>query len=570
MGRRWRWVRRGVVLFLAAWAGVAAILLLSARSASEDAFDQLDRAQRRRTFSALVDRETAQRIGSAQQGFADAAQTLESPWLAPLRVVPVLGRQVRASSRLTRAAADASTIAVDALDDLRLATDGPAPGGQERITLLRDLATTVERSRTRLAAIDGPDGKALITPLLEARTEFLDAQTEAAEGLERAESVLRGMSQLLEGGTYLLLGANNAEMRAGSGMFLSASTITTQGGRLDLGDVRPTNDLVLGAGVPVDGELAENWPWLEPGRDFRNLGLTPRFAISAEIASRMWLQVPGGGPVDGVMAVDVEGLRRLLRVVGPVTVGEIRYTSTTVREQLLHGQYRRFGGDQQARVDELGQVARAVFARLEDGGGKIDSLATEMVAAAGGRHLLLWSSDDAEQAAWRTASVDGRLQEDSLGVSVLSRGANKLDWFLDVTSTVEVERQEAATEVTVEVDLANRTPDGEPRYVTGPNVDGLFPGEYSGIVVVNLPRAARAVRVTGGAYQTLAGADGPTQVRGTYLRLPRGRTDTVKVTFRLPAGPGSLVLEPSGRVRPTTWRSGGETWKEEKRRTVRW
>lgn len=555
---------------LLAWIALAVFLLLGARSASEDGFDQVDLAQRRRTFSALTDPGTADLLRSAGSRFGDARRTLDHPLLAPLRVLPVLGRQVRAGAQLNAAAADASAIAVAAVDDLRDATAGPAPAGPDRIALLRRLAVTVERSRTRMAEIDPGNGEALISPLRDARTEFADARTEAIDGLDRAGTVLRGVSRFLEGRTYLLLGANNAEMRAGSGMFLSASTVTTDAGRLRLGDVRPTNELVLDSGVPVKDQVARNWPWLDTGRDFRNLGLTPRFAASAEIASRMWARVPGGGPVDGVISVDVDALRGLLRVVGPVTVAGTRYTATSVREQLLHGQYRRFGSDQEARVDELGQVARAVFDRLEQGRWEVDQLATELVAAAAGRHLLLWASDPAEQDAWQVASVDGRLQDRSLAVSVLSRSANKVDWFLDVAASVDVDPGPAATDVRVRVDLVNRVPAGETRYVAGPNLDGLAEGEYTGIVLLNVPEDATDVQVSGGAYDTVIGADGPTQVRGRYVRLLRGRSATVVLRFRLPPGPGVLVLEPSARVKPTLWSSGGQVWKFEKRRHISW
>ncbi len=68
-------------------------------------------------------------------------------------------------------------------------------------------------------------------------------------------------------------------------MFLSAATLGFDQGRLELGDVRPTQELVLPPGsVPVTGDLAANWPWLDPGRDLRNLGLTADFPQSAALA----------------------------------------------------------------------------------------------------------------------------------------------------------------------------------------------------------------------------------------------------------------------------------------------
>ena len=58
----------------------------------------------------------------------------------------------------------------------------------------------------------------------------------------------------------------------------------------------------------------------------------------------------------------------------------------------------------------------------------------------------------------------------------------------------------SGTDVKVDISLRNRTPaKGDPKYVVGPNIEGLT-GEYAGIVAVNVPKAARSVRFEGGAY----------------------------------------------------------------------
>ncbi len=560
-----------VVVLLLGWLAAVAVVLLLAGSATAAGFDELDAAQRRRTFANLADPATGDRLGRAADQFGRAHELLANPLLAPVRLLPVVGRQVRAADDLAAAAADAAGIAEDATGELRRATAGPTPRGQARIDLLHRMGDTIRRSRARLARVDLGGEVALIGPLEDGRRRYGDARDDALEGLERAGAVVDGAARFLDGRTYLLLGANNAEMRAGSGMFLSASTLTTTDGDMTLGDVRPTQDLVLPAGVPVDDEVARNWPWLDTGRDFRNLGLTPRFPASAAIAARMWQDVPGGGPVDGVVALDVDALRGLLAVVGPVEVGGVRYTAQSVRQQLLHAQYLRFGRDQAARTDQVGQVARAVFDRIQQSRWEVEDMATALVDAAVGRHLLLWSSDRTEQAAWEHASVDGRLQDRSLAVSVVSRSANKLDWFVGASVTVEARTAPGgATTVRARITLDNRTPPGEPRYVAGPNAEGLAEGEYAGIVVVNAPGAATAVNLTGGQFETLAGTDGPTQVVGRYVRVARGARAVLELTFRLPAGVRSLVLEPTARVKPTEWRFGEKTWALEKRRTVNW
>jgi hypothetical protein len=559
------------VLGAVVWGIVVALMLLSAGGKSRDALDELRAAQNERTFSALVDPTTAARMHDAADGFSDADSTFGSPIVAPAKFLPIVGRQIRAADALNGAAADTADLAADAADELREATTGPTPVGAERVALIQQLGDLVRRTSTGLEGIDPDRPEALVGQLDEAFDKFTESRSDGLEGLHNAEAVLDGAIQLLDGQSrYLLLGANNAEMRAGSGMFLSAGTLEINAGSLRMGDVESTGEKILDPPVAVDGELATNWPWLAPGRDFRNLALSPSFPQTAALAQRMWAVAPGGGPVDGVMAIDVEGLQALLGVVGPVEVDGVMYDRDNVRFQLLNGQYKRFDRRTEERREALGDVARAVFDRLEGGGWKVDELATALVDATQGRHLLLWSSVEAEQKAWSTAGADGHLEEDSLAVSVLNRGANKLDFFLDSSVDVQTSPAGDGTDVSVTVVLANKTPVGEPRYVAGPSAEGVAEGEYSGIVEVNVPGSATDVSFTGGQYSTLSGVDGPTIVSAQYVRIPRDASATLVLTFRLPAGVTSMSVEPTARVPVTRWRLDDVDFTVDRRRTLEW
>jgi hypothetical protein len=561
-----------LVVAAVAWGVVVSLMLLSASGKSRDALDELRAAQNERTFSALVDPATAARMHDAADGFSDADSAFGSPVVAPAKFLPIVGRQIRAADSLNGAAADTADLAADAADELREATTGPTPVGAERVALIQQLNDLVGRTSAGLKDIDPDRPEALVGPLDEAFDKFTESRSDGLEGLHNAEAVLDGAVQLLDGQSrYLLLGANNAEMRAGSGMFLSAGTLEINAGSLHMGDVESTGEKILDPPVAVDGELATNFPWLAPGRDFRNLALSPSFPQTAALAQRMWAVAPGGGPVDGVLAIDVDGLQAMLGVVGPVEVDGVMYDHDNVRFQLLNGQYKRFNGRTDERREVLGDVARAVFDRLEGGGWKVDELATALVDATQGRHLLLWSSVEAEQKAWSTAGVDGQLDDDSLAVSVLNRGANKLDFFLE--SAVDVETAPGAdggTDVSVTVVLTNKTPAGEPRYVAGPGVDGVAEGEYSGIVEVNVPGAATDVSFTGGQYSTLSGVDGPTIVSGQYVRIVRDASATLVLTFHLPAGMTSMSVEPTARVPVTQWRHNDVAFTSDRRRTLEW
>lgn len=561
-----------LLVLAGAWLCVAGWMLVSARAASQRGFDQLSAARRDPSFSALLGPTTARRVERARQSFDDAHGRLTSPLVAPLRWFPVIGRQIRSGDRVDRAAGSATSTAADALSELRRLSRPPTPTGQGRVRLVRSITSLLERAHRSLERVDPGSGGGLIGSLAKARTDLLQKRREVLGGLERASRLTAGLADLLQGPSrYLLLGSNNAEMRAGSGMFLSATTIDTAGGRLHLGRVRATDQLILPPkAVPVVGDLARNWSWLDPSRDFRNLALTPDFPVSARLAAQMWQRVPGGSRVDGVVAVDVDGLRALLRAVGPVTVGGVRYTAPTIRERLLHGQYRDFDKDRAARRDRLGDVARAVFDRVEHGRWKVDRLATELVGAAQGRHLLMWSARPPAERAWQAASVDGRLGSRSLSVALLNRGGNKLDFFVHQGIDVRTRSATGGTQVRVTVTLDNRTPLGETRYVSGPNSPDLREGQYAGILVVNVPQRARHLRLSGGSYDTFSGRDGPTVANGRFLTLSRGGHLVLQATFSLPTSARSMVVEPTARAPEARWTINGRRWHLEKRRTVRW
>ncbi len=429
---------------------------------------------------------------------------------------------------------------------------------------------------TRLRAVDPGAADGLVPPLASAHRRFVDERATVLDGLQKAELLTQALRRLLQGPSdYLLVGANNAEMRAGSGMWLTGTSLHADAGTLSLGPVRPTDDLVVPKGtVPVtDVDLARNWSFIDPGHDFRQLAVTPRFPVSAELATRLWAAQPGNGPVSGVVVIDIDGVRDLLRAVGPVTVGGVEYSAPTLRQRLLHDQYAAFGKDQAARKDALGDVARATFDKLEQGGWKPSVLADQLALAVQGRHLLAWSSDPVEQRGWEAVGVDGALQPSSLAVSLLNRGGNKLDPFVDQRIQVATAPAGPDTEVTVTVRTTNAAPaSGLPAYVAGgPQAGaGLQPGEYGGILAVNVPGAAGRIRITGGQYLALAGPDGSTQVRGVYLTVPPGGESTVVVRFVLAGHHGSMVLEPTGRVPEARWTSGGRTYRAELRRTIHW
>lgn len=569
------WSRRRIVVlvgagFVLVWLMAVAWLLVGARSEMAAGTSDLRSVRRDASISSLVEPSSREELASAADHFDAAEAKVDSPILAPLKIVPVASRHLRAAQRVVDASQEGTEVAEDALGSLVELTERPRAAGPERVETLRDLAAVAASAHAELDRIDPGSPDALIGPLGDAVAELDEQRSDAADAAAQLERTSQAIADVLEGpAPYLLLGANNAEMRNGSGMALSAAELSFDGGRMDLGDVRPTADLILAEGaVPAGGDLAANWPWIDAGRDLRNVGLTADFPQSAALAADTWAAVPGGGPVGGVILLDVDGIRSLLRVVGPVEVDGVRYTSDNVRGELLRAQYSRYDGDRVARRDQLGAVARAIFERLEAGEWQLEDLATELVDAVTRRHLLVWSSDPEIAEALADVGADGHLSEQSVSVGLLNRSATKADSWVDVAVDIETEaRIDDRTELTITYEIDNRTPGSGPAYVVGPNVAGLEAGDHSALVVVNLPAGTTGVELSG-AEVFLQGGDGPTVVVAGRVTVRRGTTATVVVRALLPAGLEQVTIEPSARIEPTSWTVDGVELGRDRRTTV--
>jgi Protein of unknown function (DUF4012) len=336
----------------------------------------------------------------------------------------------------------------------------------------------------------------------------------------------------------------------------------------------PTGDIPVPAGlVHVTGDLESNWGWLNPGIDWRNLGLTPQFNVNGPLAARMW-QALTGQQVDGVMAVDVNTLQQLLQVTGPVTLADGTVLNAgNVIQYLVHDQYAGLTDTSAApgRQDRLGSLASAALNALNGESLDLKNLATAMTTATEGRHLLVWSARKKTEDAWIGGGVAGELTPDSAMVAVINQGGNKLDQYLTVATDLQITPDSGGSEGTLTVDLQNQTPPGQGQFIGGPfpGVDESY-GEYLGQLAVNLPAEASHLRVLGGAREDALGAEGPVWLLATPVAVKAGTTEKIVVTFRLPPGHGSMTIVPSARLNPVSWHYGGATYNDGAPFTLSW
>lgn len=578
--RRHRW-RVVVVPLLGAWlAAVVALCALAVRDLQRGA-DTLRTARAELDLGELASGSVADDLGDARTSFASARRRVTNPLLLPLRPLPVVGRHLRSVTALSRAAASVTETAERAVRSSSAVVRTPPADGEERLETLEVLRAVVREARTDLEPVSlGPD-RALVGPLARRRAAFAEDLAQARGALERADAALSTALDLLRGPRrYLLLVGSNAEMRAGSGAFLSVGVLETQGGSLRIARTVAAGDITLkpGQGLPYPTQAADlegRWGWLEPNREWRNLGVSPRFPASAALAAEMWKASSGEtAGVDGVLALDVEAVRAIVAATGPVKVGDRTFEAREVVPYLLHDQYveagSQLGGRQAERRELLGALAGAAVDAIQSGNVAIAELADGLAGAVRGRHLMAWSATPSQQAGWAAAGAAGDVPTDALLLGIVNRGANKLDPFLGVEATLTVDDERDTA--TVVVDLHNRAAaSGEPAYVAGPNPStGTAAGEYKGIVTLTVPGFASRITIDGVSPTAVAGRDGATNVVGGEVRVPSGGRAKVTVRFALPAGARSMTVQPSARVPPATWTFRGTDFTDVEARTLRW
>jgi hypothetical protein len=564
------WLSLGLVV--AAYGGTVLALVAGAARDADRGRHQIELARGRAGISDLVAGAPIPRLRAARAAFDRAHAKVTNPLLAPLAPLPVVGRQLRSLRALSRSARDVADIGAGAAAEARRALARPHAAGPQRVALVDAIHRLVSSASARLSSVDLGPRRALVPPLRKAYDELSTQLTDVRATLSSASAATDGVSALLTGPRrYLVFAANNAEMRAGSGMLLSVGLLEAREGRIELGDMVPVEDALPppGSAPPIgDADLARLWGWKAPNEDYRQLLLSPRFPASAALAARMWIAA-GHPPVDGVLVLDPVAVRAVLAATGPVVADGRTITSETVVGELLKDQYRRFGADVSSRREELGVIARAVFDAVDRGDLSISTLGSELVEAVAGRHLMIWSSRSAEQRAWERGGVAGTLRPDSVLLAVDNRGCNKMDPHLEARADLTLRRGRRSTSARLVVRLANTTPPGLPRYVTGNCPNGLAARQYLGILAVTLPGSAAAITLDGKARFTAAGRDGPTIAIAEGFVLDAGDERRFVIRFRLPPEHRSVRVEPGARVPATRWTSGTTSWRDTAARIVR-
>lgn len=525
--------------------------------------------------------------------------------LAPLTLVPGLVGQVRGIQNLTAVTASLGHTARHEADGLQHEIDR-GTSSDRRLALLDDLAGAAQRIQTKVAAVHLDTHRVLLPPLSDARHQLDHELTKVHRKLGDSRKTLASMRTFLaRDHLVLILGSNNAEMRGGNGMPLSAGVAHIHDGQIEMGGFVQTSDLWNPNGpvccLPTD-LLATYGPrtgGFAIGQEWRETDVSPNFVESAPIYARM-AQRQGLGTVDSVMLVDALSLRALVQATGPITLNGIQYDANNIVQQVLNENYKRFGvinGEvRDQRVDLQSELAKRAFDAFNTRSISPTKLASALLAVTPGRHLLAWSADPSIQATWKRLGIDGGTRADGMLVSTENTSANKLDYYLRPGIALDVERDPTGNWlVTAAVAISDPVRTDTSPYIEGGTV-GIPPGAYRTYLDLHLPgdaynasnlspndaaavwkmkflKGARDPYPNNGFLQpgfATHGLDPPNKVVGSRYIVPLGTTRTVIVQFHLPAASNHIVVLPSGRLNPQIWAFRGQIYSDAAQFTIHW
>ena len=535
-----------LLLAVVAWIGVRAFLAKGELEAAVPLAQQV-REQVLGGDAAAAGKTARELASHAREA---AALTSDPIWRAA-EIVPWIGPNLAAVRNLAGATDEVAVGAIAPLvnlsgslrPDLFKPVDGAVPL-QPMIDAQQDVRSADDALEGAAKRVRGIDQTSLISQVSSAVDQLGPVLTETADTVDAARRAIDLLPTMLGADgprNYLIMFQNPAEPRASGGNPGALALIGTDGGRISLlqqatsGDFPRFPEPVL----PLSTETAGIYGNIT-GRFIQDVTLTPRFDVSAELASEMWFQ-RFGTRVDGVLSIDPVALGYLLAATGPIDLpsGD-QLTTENAADLLLNQVYQRYpaGAEQDAF---FAAASAAVFDRISTGNFDATKLVAALAKSGDERRVLVWSAADAEQVLLAGTTLTDMLpteeqQADAFGVYINDSTGSKMGYYLDVETQSGIAQCGAAGQVlglrlkitnTAPADAASSLSD----YITGAGIYGVTPGNFNFKVAVYSPPGSytEGVQRDGADLSVQPGLDGDFPVSQFRLELAPGESTTIDV-----------------------------------------
>jgi hypothetical protein len=349
---------------------------------------------------------------------------------------------------------------------------------------------------------------------------------------------------------YFVMFTTPSEARAAGGFMGNWAILTAADGSLSITRFGRSEDLNK-SGDPAQKRISgpadylRHYGQFSPATEWRSVNMSPDFPSVARVVGELYPQSEGT-PIDGVIAVDPEGLAQFLRLTGPVRVpGRAEpLTADNAAAFLLRDQYLSFA-DKNSRVDFLEDAARNVTdAFTRSTLPRPRAIGDALGPAARGGHLRIASFDRMGERLFRRIGVAGQFGHnpgDYLAVVTQNASSSKLELFLhrtiDVRTRLDPETGRERTRMTVT--LRNDAPtEGLPDYVIANQVPGLPTGWNRLYLSLYSHLDLRGATVDGNRLTMQSGIERGLNVSSALVTVPAGGQVVVEARF---AGVGRLV-----------------------------
>ncbi len=553
---------------LGVWGIAAGATAFSAARELVVARDELSASERSlRDAELTIARE---QLTAAVDASSSASSRLNRIHMVPLRVVPVLGPNLRAATTLSDTARDVGSAAAELLDVAAVIVSDDRSQEPGEISLeyleelgppLRELVTTLQHSTAEVVELDP---QRLIGRITDARGRFLEVVEPNLEQAALAADLIEALPSFLgedEPRTYLVGAAALSEIRGSGGLLGSWTVMRASEGKMSFEAFVDVDELPVPTGdvaSPSD-DFERRYARYGGLRTWRNVNISPDFPAVAEVVMRLY-EEGGGDPVDGVIVADAVVFERLSERSGGLQVpGVGRLAPQDTLQFVGLDAYAAFDDDDQ-RKRVLGATATAAFAELFQILEDDDVPATvEMLASiADGGHLLMHVRDGSIQPVFERAGVAGELPHvdgESVGIFVSNFAENKLDYFSERSIDHHIRLADGGvTHATIGTRIVNDAPqEGYPRAVLGPWVEGTAAGENVSLVTVACSRSCTFTTVPDAAGD--GGAEQGRPMQDAIVRTRAG--ETLQLTYETTSRSGwrivdgQLVVEVDDLIQPT-------------------
>jgi hypothetical protein len=499
-------------------------------------------------------------FGEAGKRFASARRTIEGdPLVRIARVLPGIRGQFEAPVELARLGEQAGAIGIE-LSDAMEAFAGVRDVGEETfpertLVAFEHMDPHIASVEWRLRDVDrrraSLHDRSMLPPFRHAVRELDRREARLLEILAlygRMRTLAPSMLGFEGPRTYLVLGQNNAELLPTGGLISVAGTVTLENGRITQ---REFSDAIDGA----DDWLTDSGVYVEPplplkqyllkhvGWSLPTSNWSPDFPTAARTAA-YFHALSGGTPVDGVLAVNVTTLERVLDAVGAIYMPEFDVTVDKRNVFDLTEAHTRQpfeeGGDRKVFASLLAE--RMIDRALDPAPGTWSALLDALRELTRDEDLLLHSFHEDEAATIAALGWDGGVAPgaggDYLMIVDASVNSTKLNAAIDQRADIALAVDAAGhANTTVRLTYTNeltawarsREPDLVEKIMLG--------GHYGGYVRLFVPpgSALSAVEEEDASIgvEELAQEHG-LSVFGRFFSLPRDARRDLEFTYRTP------------------------------------